>query len=197
MEKIRKTSNVIYKALGILFWLGLIVMSLGILITGLGLLLRADGKLEFEEWSYGFGVLELSFASGVLPERFQWFDVTLLISYAIDMVFGLLCIRLLRNIFKPMTEGLPFSHAVSTNLRKMAFLELAFGILATVENTVIQTLFFRKIDLPSLLVSEKVTDCSLNMKMDVSFLVTFVILLLLSYVFRYGAELQQLSDETI
>ena len=32
---------------------------------------------------------------------------------------------------------------------------------------------------------------------DLTFLVYWAILLLLSYVFRYGEELQQLSDETL
>jgi hypothetical protein len=33
--------------------------------------------------------------------------------------------------------------------------------------------------------------------MDISFLICSGILLLLSYIFRYGSELQQLSDETL
>jgi len=34
-------------------------------------------------------------------------------------------------------------------------------------------------------------------KIDLSFLIYWAILMLLSYVFRYGEQLQQLSDETL
>ena len=52
-------------------------------------------------------------------------------------------------------------------------------------------------DLPGLMISEKITHITGNFKVDLSFLIYWAILLLLSYVFRYGEGLQQLSDETL
>ena len=52
-------------------------------------------------------------------------------------------------------------------------------------------------DLPSLLISEKITHITVSPNYDPTFLIYSAILLLLSYVFRYGQELQQLSDETL
>ena len=197
MKKIQKTSRLVERILGFLFWFMLVISALGIVITGIELWMQANGKMGFSEWSFRFGSLSLGFAADVLPEKFQWFDATLLITSAIDMAFGLVSLRLLRNIFRPLAEGTPFSGAVSRNLRKMAFVELVWGVIGVAAEAAVQTLFFRDFDLSSLLLSEKITSCKLEFQGDLSFLVTFVILLLLSYVFRYGAELQQLSDETI
>ena len=52
-------------------------------------------------------------------------------------------------------------------------------------------------DLPSLLISEKIVHVDGMFRVDLTFLVYWAILLLLSYVFRYGEQLQQLSDETL
>ena len=52
-------------------------------------------------------------------------------------------------------------------------------------------------DLPALLISEKIVHIGSMFSVDLTFLIYWAILLLLSYVFRYGEELQQLSDETL
>ena len=53
------------------------------------------------------------------------------------------------------------------------------------------------VGLPGLLLSEKIVHVDGMFTLDLAFLVYWAILLLLSYVFRYGEELQQLSDETL
>ena len=52
-------------------------------------------------------------------------------------------------------------------------------------------------DLHLLLLSEKITPVNFRYKIELGFLLVCAILLLLSYVFRYGEELQRLSDETL
>ena len=52
-------------------------------------------------------------------------------------------------------------------------------------------------DLPGLLISDKITHISGMFNVDLTFVIYWAILLLLSYVFRYGEQLQQLSDETL
>ena len=52
-------------------------------------------------------------------------------------------------------------------------------------------------DLPGLLLSEKIIHEGGMVQVDLTFLIYWAILMLLSYVFRYGEGLQQLSDETL
>ena len=51
--------------------------------------------------------------------------------------------------------------------------------------------------LPELMVSEKITQVTGMFSVDLTFLVYWGILHLLGYVFHYGEQLQQLSDETL
>ena len=51
--------------------------------------------------------------------------------------------------------------------------------------------------LNALLLSDKITKVTFNYSFDFSFLLIAAVLYLLSLVFSYGQELQQLSDETL
>jgi len=52
-------------------------------------------------------------------------------------------------------------------------------------------------DLENLLINDKITHITINATLDATFLLTGALLLLLSYIFQYGQQLQQLSDETL
>ena len=96
-----------------------------------------------------------------------------------------------------MIDEKPFDSIVSTNLKKLAKLSIVIGILVNIIilSEQIMTVFIY--DLPGLLISEKITHVTGMFKIDLTFLIYWAILMLLSYVFRYGESLQQLSDETL
>jgi hypothetical protein len=96
-----------------------------------------------------------------------------------------------------MAEEKPFDSIVSTNLKKLANLSIHFGILYNVIILAEQIIAVFVYDLPGLLISDKITHISGMFNVDLTFVVYWAILLLLSYVFRYGEDLQQLSDETL
>ena len=52
-------------------------------------------------------------------------------------------------------------------------------------------------DLPSLLINGTVIHITANFNIDFTFVVISIVFFLLSYIFQYGEELQQLSDETL
>jgi len=96
-----------------------------------------------------------------------------------------------------MAKGEPFAGLVSGKLKQLAALSLVLGLAAEGLKMVGQAVTANMMDLQSLLMSEKIAGVSLNYEMDLTFLLVFALLRLLSYVFRYGEELQQLSDETL
>ena len=103
----------------------------------------------------------------------------------------------IREILKPMIEEKPFDSIVSTNLKKLAKLSIVIGILVNIIILSEQLMSVFVYDLPSLLVSEKVIHVGGMFQIDLTFLIYWAILMLLSYVFQYGEGLQQLSDETL
>ena len=149
--------------------------------------------------SFEVGFLELEIAEAFAPSK--WLVLgqlafTLLVTCRLfyDSRRG---IGYIREILQPMIEEKPFVSIVSTNLKKLAKLSIVIGILFNVITLAEQIVVVFLYDLPSLLISEKITHVSGMFQIDLSFLIYWAILMLLSYVFQYGEDLQQLSDETL
>lgn len=110
------------------------------------------------------------------------------------IAFGL---QLLRNILTPMKEGKPFDNTVSTNLRKLGWLtvigSIAYSVISTLSLHFISNLY----DLTTLFIDGSVDGIMVNYRYNIAFLIVAALLFLLSYIFRYGEELQQQSDETL
>lgn len=149
--------------------------------------------------SLDIGFLELQIADAYAHDK--WI---ILLEVAVMLPLSCGCCLIGRQIvlsisaiLDPISNGQPFSDAVSTNLKKLAILTIALGVainLIAIAELIFATFVY---DLPGLLISEKITHIDINYTIDISFLAVSVVLLLLSYVFHYGAQLQQLSDETL
>lgn len=108
-----------------------------------------------------------------------------------------LILKSIQTILAPMKNGEPFHNTVSIQLGKIAKYVCGLGIGMNLEKIISNILLVKAYDLNLLLLSEKVPHVEFHFDFDFSFLLVSGILLLLSYVFRYGEELQQLSDETL
>ena len=106
-------------------------------------------------------------------------------------------LQLLRNILAPMKEGNPFNNAVSLNLRKLGWLTVIGGVAYSVITAVSLHFISGLYDLTSLFKEGSVDGIMVNYRYDITFLIVSALLFLLSYIFRYGEELQQQSDETL
>ena len=149
--------------------------------------------------SLDIGFLELEVAKAYAPDK--WL---VLLQGALTLAVGCRLaydsrrgVGYIREILHPMTEGKPFDSIVSTNLKKLARLSIVLGILYNILLLIEQIMTVFVYDLPGLLLSEKIIHVGGMFQVDLTFLIYWAILMLLSYVFRYGEGLQQLSDETL
>lgn len=110
------------------------------------------------------------------------------------IAFGL---QLLRNILTPMKDGKPFDNTVSTNLRKLGWLTVTGSIVYSVISTISLYFISNLYDLTALFREGSVDGIIVNYHYNIAFLIVAALLFLLSYIFRYGEELQQQSDETL
>lgn len=203
MTKLASTSRKMdrfFKVLDIFLAIGAVCCVVGLGIIAAGFLFN----LAPEQIGTGYNSLELGFMEFQLAEGFAPDKKMLLLQTAIEIALTLICLLIckrcigcIRRILEPMTKGKPFHSTVSINLKKLARLTLVFGITTNLVNAVLFALTARSFDLVNLFVSEKIVHIALNYHFDLTFLVIFAILLLLSHVFHYGEELQQLSDETL
>ena len=203
MNNLSNTAKKLDKVFGIAYIvLGAVAIACIVLVAliAIAYVLKLDPEMigtGFENFDIGF--LELTVADRYAPDK--WL---VLLQGAIILLAGCrLCydgrkgVGYIREILKPMIEEKPFDSIVSTNLKKLARLSINLGILANVIILCEQIMTVFVFDLPGLLISEKITHVSGMFNVDLTFLIYWAILMLLSYVFRYGESLQQLSDETL
>lgn len=123
----------------------------------------------------------------------------MMMAAAIAIIF-VVCyaIGIIRKILAPMTQGDPFHPTVGIEIRRLAFATLTIGIIRNLmyiaEVLNIPSIIDRIILLPP---NRQMESATVNFLFDPSFLVVFFVLLLMSYIFQYGEELQRLSDETL
>lgn len=114
---------------------------------------------------------------------------------AIAMLISMkIAVKTVRDILKPMTEGQPFHRAVSKNITRLAWLTLIIGVLYQLMQVATQLL---STVLSAVYVSRVNLHVQVEPHFDLGFLALTVLLFLLAYIFRYGEELQTLSDETL
>ena len=106
--------------------------------------------------------------------------------FALDAV-ALYGLHIFRRILRPMKEGKPFAETVSADMRRLGWLVLiAGGALSLIGLFNEQTI-----------TTPNDTFMVKTHQLNVTFLGVAAMLFLFSYIFRYGEELQRLSDETL
>ena len=195
-KKLDKVFEIVHIVLGALA----IACVVGVALIAAAYILKWDPAMigtGYENFDIGF--LELTVSETYAPDKWLVLlqaAITLAVSCRL-LYDGRRGVGYIREILRPMTEEKPFDTIVSTNLKKLAKLSIRLGILYNIIilSEQIMTVFVH--DLPGLLISDKISHVSGMFNVDLTFLIYWAVLLLLSYVFRYGEQLQQLSDETI
>ena len=193
LDKVLEIAHIVLGALAI-------ACIVGVALIAVAYILKLDPAMigtGYENFDIGF--LELTVAENYAPDKWLVLlqaAITLLVSCRL-MYEGRRGVGYIREILCPMKQEKPFDSIVSTNLRKLARLSITLGILYNIIILSEQIMTVFVYDLPSLLLSEKISHVGGMFSVDLTFLICWASLLLLSYVFRYGEELQQLSDETL
>lgn len=195
-KKLDKVFEIVYIVLGALAIACLVFIAL----IGVAYLLKLDPDMI----GTGFGSFEVGFLKLEIAEAFSPDKWMVLLQAAITLAISCRLlydarrgVGYIRQILHPMTEEKPFDSIIGTNLKKLAKLSINLGILYNIILLVEQIMTIYVYDLPGLMLSEKITHVTEMFHVDLSFLIYWAILTLLSYVFRYGEQLQQLSDETL
>jgi hypothetical protein len=154
--------------------------------------------------------IELSFTSGILKlwvedivlttGSVRQFLITVIISIAVISPFILFTIRLFKNIFGDMKEGRPFSMNISARIRLLAYMIFIYAVITPLIPLISSYFFFNVFNIPQILTASPfIKKVENGFSYYVDFLAVFIgfAVLLLSWVFEYGARLQIESDETL
>ena len=191
-----KILNIVYAVFGAFAIAAIVVVAM----AGISYALNWETESLLTSFaSFDIGFLEIEVAQECIPDAgIVLMQAVILLSGSCMVIY--LCrkgIVYIRQILKPIAEEKPFDSIVSTNLRKLAKLSVFLGILCNIVILAEQFILVFSYDLRGLLLSDKIPAVDFNFEIDLSFLLSWGILMLLSYVFQYGEQLQQLSDETV
>ena len=193
LDKVLEIAHIVFGALAIACIVFLVLIALAYVLKWDPAMIGTN----YENFDIGF--LELTVAESFAPDKWMVLlqaAITLAVSCRL-MYDARRGVGYIREILEPMKEEKPFDSIVSTNLKKLARLSISLGILGNIISLSEQIMTVFVYDLPGLLISDRITHVGSMFQVDLAFLVYWAILLLLSYVFRYGEQLQQLSDETL
>lgn len=203
MNDLRKTASILdtfLKILAVCIKIGFVA-----LLVGLGLLAAAfvfDLPPQMVGTGYEqaeLGFVTLTVADAYLPDYhiIWWQAAAELFLTLLCLIPGHFIVKSIRAILAPMKNGEPFHNTISLHLHKLSRYTCSLGIGLNLLVMISQILITKAYDLHLLLLSERIPHVTFQYTFDLSFLFIAGILLLLSYVFRYGEQLQQLSDETV
>ncbi len=200
LQNTAKKLDIVFKILQILFAIGAVAMLVGVLIVGAAFAFDLAPEVVAEGYeTLDLEVIELTLAEDMVPDKNQ----ILLIEGISIAIVGICCMlawmamKSVRRIMDPLKQGQPFHATVSKELKFLALMFLILGAAVNIMEIVSLALTANTFDLSSLLLSDKITHITVNYDFDLSFLVSAGLMLLLSYIFRYGTELQEQVDETL
>ena len=203
MEKLKQNANRLDKilyALEIACIVGAVAAGVGLLIIGAALLFQLDPQLIGTGYdSLDLGFLELELAQGYTPDPNLILGITaveLAMGIAVALI-GKKCLMCVRKFVSPMKAGNCFHDTAADNLKSLAVYSLILGVAINVAEYIGHLMVQYGYGLQALFVGEKITGVSFYYEPNLTCFGVAVILMFLSYVFRHGQSLQQLSDETL
>lgn len=127
----------------------------------------------------------------------KWHSIAILGIAAAVMFAGAYMTKIVRKALKPVAEQNPFDEAVYRNIRKLGILTIVFGVIMQIINFAVEIAMVYCYDFEKIFINNNITALEFDFEFDGSFVFVAIVLFMLSGVFKYGAELQQQSDETL
>ena len=197
-NKMLKTASVLDKITKIL---GGIARVCGFVCLVFVVLVLVLGEAVFVPSS---NVLELGFVEFQLSTDYQSISpavktytvISLLIASVSCFIFYFI-MKYLRAVLSSVKEGRPFEKAVCDSFRKLGILSLAGGLVYELSSWGQQLMLLNAYPMDEIFASPAITGMQINFIMDPGFILISLVFFLLSWIFAYGNELQQQSDETL
>ncbi len=163
----------------------LLVLLVAIVVTGSSAMLSSSLQL---------GGVTLELADGTIQSDKAFYAGMLLA--VIALLITALAMKVIREMLRPIKNGRPFDEACCLGIRKLAIIVLVGGVIWQIGENIATWVQVSQIN--SMLASiENVTAVRYAYSINLSFVVYAILLLFLSYIFRYGEMLQIESDETL
>lgn len=192
-----KRLDKILKVVQIVNIVGGVLVIFGFLLLNIAYLVNPENVNTADIIKFSTGEFSLELATGAemgIDLAYGWVNCVWTVALLAILWIGF---RYVRKIMVPMMEGNPFDRSISDYLKKLSFLTLVYGIIGNMGAAMITSMKMNHYQLERLVDGKNILAIIPDYRLELGFLIVFFVFLLASYIFRYGAELQQLSDETL
>ena len=190
LDKILKVVQIVNIVGGVLVIFGFLLLNIAYLVNP-----ENVNTADIIKFSMGEFSMELASAAEMgVDLAYGWVNCVWTVALLAILWIGF---RYVRKIMVPMMEGNPFDYSVSDYLKKLGLLTLLYGIVGNMGAAMITSMKMNHYQLERLVDGKNILAIIPDYRLELGFLIVFFVFLLASYIFRYGAELQQLSDETL
>ena len=192
MDKLMKTSkklDTFFKVSQRIIKIAMIVAVGVVAVLTVANFVNPDAVIAEGYYSIDVGSVTINLAEGYSTEdnnmvlSYVWIVMGLAAAAGVAVYYAL---GQVRKILQPMTEGNPFHPTVSTNIRKIAYVSIVLGVIANVVSFLQSfgaVAMIEKIKLLDYVKEGTIQSITANSQIDLTFLVVFFILLLVSYIF--------------
>ncbi len=194
MEKLTKTARVIDVFAKILFIFCIVAICMLIvanIFTVVAVSLPVDDlpkglSMVFDLNDSSFVVFENGQLM-ITKQQLAIYIISASLTEAILVVIMMIGIKLVRRIMIPMKEGRPFEEGISDIIKKFGHFVLAATVIGGFIHFLLDTVFIAIGAEPE----------PLPVSISVEGIFAALVIYLISYIFRYGEELQKQADETL
>ena len=199
LEKMKKTAGILYTITNIIRIL--VIIAFVVVAVAAGVIFFIPGTVIPEgiiTTSVSLGDVTVHLAEGAAVGTMDKSRFSIILAFAaVILLLTLYGLRMVKQILKPMKEGRPFDESIADSLRRLGHVVLASGIVSCVLAYMSQAAMLGVIDYKELFNPALVTGVEIRSSFSINFIFVALALYLMSYVFRYGSELQRESDETL
>ncbi|MBQ8632256.1 MAG: hypothetical protein IJ420_01470 [Lachnospiraceae bacterium] len=200
MEKLMKTSKTVDTILKVVYKIMQVAGIILLVSIGICIVAQFVDKLPMAELtSVSVSDVELIFKEPI-PVDSSKAVIEMVVTLGVALlVIGITCymIQLLRKVLAPMIIGQPFDGTVSKNIKKLGIAVIVNGLAIDVVESVMSSMAFYMYDIAELIVSDNISKIMVNSEISLDSILVGVLVIMLSYVFHYGEQLQQQADETL
>ena len=195
MKKMKQSANLLYNLFNVFFWLTIVATCVLVVASVVLLILNIPPEtLEIGIITFDLNTDAVNFNNFKL----KFLMITQMLSAIVSCVFSVFICKKLKDILRPIKNGEPFMDSAGKNVRKLGNIMLIFGIasaIAQIVSTIALEIFMG--DYGYIFANDYILSCSIINKYDISWVIGALFMYLLGFIFDYGKQLQELSDETL
>ena len=195
MKKMKQSANLLYNFFNVFFWLTIVATCVLVVASVVLLILNIPPEtLEIGIITFDLNTDAVNFNDFKL----KFLMITQMFSAIVSCVFSIFICKKLKDILRPIKNGEPFMDSAGKNVRKLGNIMLIFGIafaIAQIVSTIALGIFMG--DYGYIFTNEYILSCGIINRYDGSWIIGALFMYLIAYIFDYGKQLQDLSDETL